>query len=146
MPDYDSARLSAIELIKNGEASCVLIKDGSVAKTYQQRGISPVIELFEKGLLSGGFVADKIIGRAAAMILVLGGAAGCYGEVISGAALDYLCDKGLQVSYGSVVERIMNRTGDGMCPMEASVRDIDDPQQALAALKNKLAELMRESR
>ena len=39
--------------------------------------------------------------------------------------------------------RIINRKGDGICPMEKAVFDIDDPVQAKAAILARLAEMKK---
>ena len=40
-----------------------------------------------------------------------------------------------------MTERIVNRKGDGYCPMEIATADIDDPTEALATVKAKLKEM-----
>ena len=37
--------------------------------------------------------------------------------------------------------KIYNRIGDGVCPMELAVADIDDPAEALRLIKAKLTQL-----
>ena len=44
------------------------------------------------------------------------------------------------------VDAIVNRAGDGPCPIESAVADIDDPQEALVAVRQKLADLRRGTR
>lgn len=39
--------------------------------------------------------------------------------------------------------RIINRKGDGLCPMEKAVLDIDDPLQAKEAILARLAEMKK---
>lgn len=126
---------SALTLIREERASCVVIKDGKIVKTGSGRGIAPLMQIYETGALAGAFVADKIIGKAASMILVAGGAKEAYGETISRAAIDYLSARGVKASGGRVIELISNREGNGICPMERTVMDIDDPAQGIEALK-----------
>ena len=38
---------------------------------------------------------------------------------------------------------ISNRTGDGLCPLERAVADIDDEAQAYEKLKETIAKLMK---
>ncbi|MBR3992234.1 MAG: DUF1893 domain-containing protein, partial [Anaerotignum sp.] len=44
-------------------------------------------------------------------------------------------------TYRTEVEYIINRTKTGMCPMEQTVLDVEDAEEAYEALRNKLAEL-----
>lgn len=137
----ESALHSAKNLILEGTASCVVIKDNTIVKTQCDRGIGPVIRLYESGILKDAFVVDKIIGKAAAMVLTLGGVKGCYGVTMSAAAVQWLKEHHVSVQYETCVDAIINRTGDGVCPMEQTVTEIDDAEAALAALKEKMAKL-----
>ena len=141
-----SAIHSAINLISEGTANCVVIKENTIVKTQCDRGIAPIIALYESGMLEGAFVVDKIIGKAAAMVMTLGGVKGCYGVTMSAAALQWLKAHHVPVQYENCVDVIMNRKGDGSCPMEQTVQEIEDAQEALKALKDKISELQNAER
>lgn len=135
------ALASALTLIREGSASCVVMKDGKIIKTAEGRGIKPLMELYDGGILAGADVADKIIGKAASMILVAGGVKRAYGETISRAALDFLSARGVHASGGRVIDVISNREGDGICPMERAVMDISDPAQGVSELRQTMVAL-----
>lgn len=137
----ESAIRSAINLISEGTASCVVLKDNTIVKTQCDRGIGPVIRLYESGVLKDAFVVDKIIGKAAAMVMTLGGVKGCYGVTMSASAVAWLKAHQVSVQYETCVEAIINRKGDGICPMEQTVKEIEDAETALVALKEKIDEL-----
>ncbi len=136
---------SAEELIAEGKLSLAVIKDGQMQAAYA-RGISPLVEMYEKGALLGAVVVDKIIGMAAAKILVLGGVKKCIGLTMSRSALEHLQKNKIIIEYRTLTEEIKNREGTGRCPMEEAVFDKDDPASALAAIKEKLAELRGKSK
>ncbi len=138
-----AVRLSALSLIERG-AGCVVIKDGKIVKVKNERGVSPVMELYESGELKGAYVVDKIIGRAAAMLLILGGAEGCYGVVMSKGAKELLKTHGIGAGYETLAEFIQNRSGDGVCPMETAVKNISDPKDGYTALKKALESIKGE--
>ena len=48
---------------------------------------------------------------------------------------------GVHVQYDILVPAIFNRDHTGFCPMETAVREISDPQEALAAIRATLAQL-----
>ncbi len=137
---------SAINIIEEDRASCIIIKNNVIVKAELGRGIAPLIDIYEKGFLTDAYVVDKIIGKAAAMVMTLGGVKGCYGITVSKAALEWLNDHHVDVKYERCVEAISNRTGDGICPMEQTVANISDAKEALAALKNKVEELRNKNR
>ena len=139
-PKSDAAE-EAIELINNSKATCITVKNNELATVASAQGIAYLIDLYEKDMLKDVFLADKIIGKAAAIILTLGGVKSCYGYTVSESALNWLDKHNIPVTYKTTTPVIQNRKGDGMCPMEATVKNIDNPEEALVALKNKVAEL-----
>jgi len=126
----------ALRLIKSAEASCVVIKDDEIVYTANGRGVSPLLKIFadEPDKLKNAFVVDKIIGKAAAMILAAGGARRAHGVVMSAAGRDYLIRHGIIAEYSECVDMIANRDGTDICPIERSVIDIDDPSEGLRAI------------
>lgn len=136
---------SAKNLIKEEGASCIVIKDGCIISAERERGIAPAVRLYDRGLLSGSLVVDKIIGRAAAFVFVLGGVTACHGVTVSAPAMELLLKSGISVTADNVTDCIINRKGDGMCPMEQAVMNITDPEEALLALRAKMAELKAHS-
>ncbi len=140
----ESAIASAKCLLSEESATCVVIVNNSIVKTQYGRGIAPILELYESGLLKDAYVVDKIIGKAAAMVLVLGEVKGIYAKVISKPALEWLQMQKIEVAYETQVDHIVNRTGDGMCPMEQTVQYLDDAKEAFLAVQEKLAQLRKE--
>lgn len=132
---------SAITLLKNGGYTCVLCKD-DITYTSTERGVLPLIRFIdEKKDLTGFSAADKIVGKATAYLYILAGVKEVYAQVMSTSALLTLDQYGIKASYDTLVKEIVNRMGTGICPMEQAVSDIDVPEMALAAVKEKLAQL-----
>lgn len=67
---------------------------------------------------AGAFIADKVVGKGAAALMVLGGVEGLFADVVSRPALELLAGAGIAVEYTVVVPGIMNRAGTGTCPVE----------------------------
>lgn len=138
-----SAILSAINLIDQDTAACVVIKDNTLVRTEYGRGIGPLLCLYDSGLLKNAVVVDKVIGKASAMILSQGGASECYGITVSKGAVDWMKARHIPFSYRTCVDSITNRTGHGICPMEQTVASIDNSEEGLTALRKKLEELRK---
>ena len=131
----------AKEQLFGGDYTCVLCLDGKIA-TSTQRGVKPLLTWLEAPALGKGFcAADKVVGKATAYLYALLGAKAVYANIMSKSALEVLDAMGIAASYGSLVPHIINRKGDGMCPMEAATLDVHTPEEALAAVKKKLTEL-----
>lgn len=119
-----------------------VLADGKVV-TSEQKGIASMMALLAEDMeiLRGACVADRVIGRAAALLMEKGGVAAAYGQVVSSHARKAFAKSGISFTYGKEVEYIINRTKTGMCPMEEAVLDITEPEEAYAALQRKRMEL-----
>lgn len=108
----------------------------------EKRGIAPMLGFIaDKTDLKGFSAADRIVGKAAALLFAFAGIKAVYAEVLSEGGAEVLKKYGIVYSYGALCKNIVNRTGDGICPMEMTVKDIDLPQDAYVALAAKVAEL-----
>ena len=131
----------AKKMLDDGEYTCVLCK-GDTVYTSCERGISPLLCWLDMGLdMKGFFAADKIIGKAAAMLFILAGVHEVYAPVMSEGAIQELSKHAIISHCLHSVDKIINRKGDGQCPMEQTVAEISDPQKAYEALKQKVDEL-----
>jgi predicted transcriptional regulator len=105
-----------------------------------------MVEFINSGLDLNGFsAADKIVGKALAMLFALCKVKEVYAVVMSQGAIKIFEKYKIKYSYKTLVEAIINREGTGPCPMEAAVKDIDDLSEALYAIKNKLEFLRSKS-
>ncbi len=131
----------AKELLESGGYTCVLT-DGTVVYTSTLRGVKPLVQFLRSGTIPSGFsAADKVIGRATAYLYVLLGVREIYSPVISEPAVEVLQANGIRVQYEKKVSNIINRKGDGICPFEAAVMDITDPEMAYDAILHKMQEM-----
>lgn len=133
-------------LLENDTYTCV-VKKGETILHSEARGIAPLLGWLEtdKNVLHGAYIADKVIGKAAAMLMVYGGAVQVYAAVISEPAADCFEKNGIAYTYDRKVDHIVNRAGDGMCPMEQCCLMIDSPEEAYRALKQKLADMKKKA-
>lgn len=139
MSDIEKAK----KLLSGGNFTCVLCKDDT-SYTSTGKGVSPMLTFLENGTELRGFsAADKIVGKAAAMLFVCAGVTEVFAEVMSKAAVNYLNERGIACSYGVLTDKIINRKGDGLCPMELAVMDIEDEKLGFSAIKNRFDEIRR---
>lgn len=130
MRDVDRAK----QLLETGSYTCVLCKDGEI-KTSAARGVAPFVEWISSGADTEGFsAADKVVGKAAALLFVLAGVRETYAPVMSERAAEVLSRFGIAYECGRMSAEIRNRAGTGPCPMERAVRDIWEPEEAFRAV------------
>lgn len=130
---------NALSELKKGDFTCV-VSDGEEIIKSEERGIVPLLKLYDSGKDFSAFcAADKVVGKAAAMVYVLLGIKEIYALVISDAAAEVFTKNGISFCFDEKVPRIINRTNTGFCPMEEAVLGIDEPLEALKAVRKKLA-------
>ena len=116
------------------------------ARISDERGIRPLLEMIGRGESLCGFcVADKIVGKAAALLFSILQPEALYARVLSEGGATVLEKFKIPYSCGTLTEKIVNRAGTDICPMEKTVFNIDDPQEALAALCETTARLRAEA-
>lgn len=91
-------------------------------------------------------MVDKLIGKAAAMILALGVVSGVYGITMSAAAKEHLTGRGVAVRYECLIDVIANQSRDGICPIEHCVLHLDNPTEGLSRIQDTIKQLMSPDR
>ena len=129
----------AKSLLKSTDSTIAVVSVDDVF-TSHERGVKPLLHLLseKKGFLKGASVADKVIGKAAALLMVLGEIKEVHTLIISEPAIKVFEKYIIPCFYDKKVDRIVHRTGDGLCPMETLCLDVDEPQEAFIAITNKL--------
>ena len=130
-------------LLNQDDIVCIVSK-GDHVLTSNLKGIRPWVKWLREcpELLEGAFVVDKVVGKAAAMLMIVSKVKTLYTPVMSENALQYLTDQKIDFSYERTVAYIKNNEKNGLCPMEQTVIDIDDAHQGYQLLLGKIAELM----
>lgn len=136
--------LNKAKMLLSKTGSTCVICGNDVIITDKRRGVRPLLDLLDSEATVRGFsAADKVVGKAAAHLYCLLGIEDLYANVISQPALDVLQGAGISLEYGQLVPAIKNRSGDGFCPMESAVWNIEDPREALTAILNTLDQLTK---
>ena len=133
--------LKAKEILEKGNHTCVIVGN-DVCITEDRRGVSPLLDFYEKGMqFTSCCAADKVIGKAAAMLYVLLDISEVYTFVISRKAEEVFRKHSVSYHADCTVDNIINRNKTGFCPMEEAVTDIEKPEEAIGAIRIKLLEL-----
>lgn len=112
------------------EKNCSLVVkyENNEIKEYYNNGIKDIISILssDKKALNNSVVADKVIGKVAASILIVAGVKELYADTISKFAIQILDDSDISYEYKKVVEYVQNRDKTGMCPMESRFKQEKD--------------------
>lgn len=120
-----------IDTLHAGKHSLVVC-NGSVY-TYDDRGVSDLYRLYttEPQILRDATLADKVVGKGAAALMVLGKVKEIYADTISRPALSLLESNNVSVTYATLVDNIINRQGSGICPVETVCLDCQTAEECL---------------
>ncbi len=133
-----------IRMIEEDLSCFAYLKIGTYISQYG--GIKPLLQPIniDKDYFEDAFVIDKVIGKSAAFLLIYSKVKKIHAFIMSEHAKNLLDLHNIPYSYDDLVPYIQNNLMTGMCPMEQSVINIDDPKLALDALNAKVSELMKQ--
>lgn len=140
------ARMDDLELARgvfesNGYAF-VLVKDARVVASGMREGIGELLDAVRaqgQGL-RGAALADKIVGKAVAMVAADAGIAEVYTPLGSEAGRKVLEEYGIRFEADRLVPLILNKRNDGPCPMERLTQPLAEPAEAVEALREFVAQ------
>lgn len=126
----------------SGHTIC-LCKNGDCLYS-EKRGIAPMMDFIASGTnLAGYSVADIVVGKAAALLFVKCGIKNVFAKTLSENGKKILERYGIDFEYETLAEKIINRSGTDICPMEKAVANTDDPEEAFSILESALKSLNR---
>lgn len=129
------------DILNSTGCSLVVKKDGEVT-AYNKKGVRDLIWLldYEPERLRNALIADKVVGKAAAGLMVQGGVREVYAEVLSRKALPLFEEAGIPYTYGTLVEHII-APEDGRCPLEKIVAHASTAKEVEISLRRHFEEM-----
>lgn len=126
-----------ISLLHSGGYSCV-IANGEKIRTFTQRGVADLYDLLsqEPEFLKGASIADKVVGKGAAALMILGGISELHTDIISTKALDLLKESDVKVEFEQEVPFIWNRDHTGFCPVETLCSEVKSVEEMLPLISD----------
>ena len=120
--------------------SLMIYKEGKLIFESDLGGIRPHLKAINElgGRLEGTLMVDKILGRAAAFLVIYSKAAEAITAVVSSPGKAILEKYGVQFSYEEEAPHIKMKNGVIYCPFESMVQGIEDPVEAYQAILEKM--------
>ena len=136
--DLDLARAL---LIANRDATLVAVR-GDEIHVCHERGVKPLLKMIKEGRSLRGFaVADKVVGKAPALLYAVLGPEAVFSPVMSWTGRAVLLASGIATSYDTLVRHIQNRAKTGQCPMDSSVTNVWEPYEAVGVLMDRAKQM-----
>ena len=123
--------------LKKKSLSLAIVKDGEMLFESFSHGISGFLQAIEKlgERLEGASVADKIVGRAIALLCVYAEVKAVYAEVLSEEAKTLFERCSLYYEYNIIVGNVLTSNTKKICPFENVAKQILNPKEAYEKLK-----------
>lgn len=133
----------ARKILEEENQKVVVVKNGQVVFKSIDRGIKPMYylskELKEEAKKSS--IADRVIGKGAAILCGYLEITELYGELMSENAIQILEKRDIQYSFNEKCSYIKNREKTDYCPIEKRSLDIEEPTELLKRIENFLNSL-----
>ncbi len=137
-----------VNRLKQNKSSLIVLKEGKIIFESSADGIRPLFDA-EKNVglanLEDSIIVDKIVGKAAALIVSYFKVKEVHCEMLSHRG-KIILDKMVRLySTENLIPEVLNKAGTDICPFEREVLDIDNPEEAYNQLYKKLESLMGRS-
>lgn len=130
--------LALLSRLDNEGLSLFIVKDGEPIYSSKMGGVIPLldaIDRIEPERLSNSTVVDKVVGKAAALLIVYLEALRVCSRLMSRAAAKILEKHAIDFLSSETVDFITNRDGTDVCPFEKMISRTDEPKDAYMLLK-----------
>lgn len=119
----------AMKRLKKENLTLVAVKNGEIIFESNERGIKPmyILATEKADLAKYASIADKVIGKGAALLCAHIGIKKVYTDLISLSAVEVFKKYGIEYEFENCCEYIKNRDQTGSCPIEAIANDIENP-------------------
>lgn len=124
-------------MLDNPEVRGVVCSTGGEIVEFHSPGVKDLYCLVAKRrhLLDGACVADRVIGRGAALLLAMGHVSKVFAQLISEQAVQVFQAAEIAVDYDIMVPNIINRDGTDICPVEKLTMKVTDPEVAFEKIR-----------
>jgi hypothetical protein len=133
MIDLDIAKTELYE----ENLTLAIVKNNEVLFATKSHRISGFLDAIQKlgGELEGASLADRVAGKAIALLCVYAKVKEVYAEVLSRKAQVLFKEQKINVQWHELVDNVLDANKTGMCPFEKAAAEISDPEKAYRAFK-----------
>jgi hypothetical protein len=133
MTDLDIAKTELYE----ENLTLAIVKNNEVLFATKSHRISGFLDAIEKlgNKLEGASLADRVAGKAIALLCIYAKIKEVYAEVLSRKAHIIFKQNKINVQWHEIVDNVLDAKKTGMCPFEKAAAEISDPEKAHRTFK-----------
>jgi formylmethanofuran dehydrogenase subunit E len=134
MNDLDIAKTT---LIKE-KLTLVVAKNETIIYKTNTRGVTGFLQAIERfgNDLTHASVADKVVGKASALLCLHAKIRALYARTLSKKAKESLEKTEISIEFDKLIDNILSPDKKNICPFEKAVADISDPNLAYTKLNS----------
>ena len=139
--------MTDLEIAKNElyeeNLTLAIVKNGEVLYSTKSHKISGFLDAIDKcgAKLEGASLADRVVGKAIALLCVYAKIKDVYAAVLSRKAEVIFKQNKISAHWNELVETVLDTNKTGMCPFEKAAAEISDPEKAYTTFKGLLENL-----
>ncbi len=120
----------------NDNGFSLMVRNHGLTTVHENRGVQDLLQLIREqpDRLQGATVADKLIGKAAAALMIAGGVKQVYTNLICTPARELFEQNGVRVVATEEVPEILNRDRSGQCPIDSRLNDAKTVEECVTIL------------
>lgn len=121
----------------NANSLSLLVRNHGLTTQHENHGVQDLLTLIQNDpkRLKGAVVADKIIGKAAAALMIAGGVKEVHTNIICTPARELFEQAGVVVVAREEVPMILNRDQTGQCPIDSRLNEAATVEDCVAILQ-----------
>jgi hypothetical protein len=127
----------AKHMLHKKELTLAIVKNGEVLFETRSHRISGFLGAIEQlgDDLEGTSLADRVVGKAIALLCVYTKTKEVYAEVLSKKAKTLFEQNGVHHEWKELVNNVLDLNKSGVCPFEKAAESISDPKDAYRTFK-----------
>jgi hypothetical protein len=114
-----------------------IVKNGAVLYSTKSHRISGFLDAIDKcgENLEAASLADRVVGKAVALLCACAKIREVYAEVLSRKAMAVFKQNNIKVHWQELVDNILDAGKAGTCPFEKAAAEISEPKNAYKTFK-----------
>ncbi len=138
--EYKIVNIDGEEMLKtlNQNGLSLLVRNKGITTQHENRGVQDLLQLLQEkpDRLQGAIVADKLIGKAAAALMIAGGVKEVHTNLICTPARELFEANNVLCFAKEEVPEILNRDRSGKCPIDSQIEDAATVEECVKILES----------
>jgi len=128
--------MTDLEIAKNElyeeNLTLAIVRNGELLYSTKSHRISGFLDAIDKcdGVLKGASVADRVAGKAIALLCAYVGIREIFAGVMSRKAQAVFKNHRIIYHWNELVDNVLDSSKGGMCPFEKAAANVSDPEKA----------------